>query len=792
MRLTKLYVRFYRSFNYDYERKSRATSSKPEWEFIDGVWFPFVRVDLDPAVTAVVGANESGKSHLIGAVKAALTGETIHRREFCRYSSLFSVETGRERDPDFGVEVELGNQADVDAIGSASSELRVGDRVTLLRLGGGEDRHRVVVPNGQSFAVSEQELEAITAYLPAPFELETALAIPDSISFDEILERVPGPLGNRRARFDLSRTLASLKELTAESVTESADEIVDALAGAESMSVRERAQRRAEVALARSLLLGVARISRSAFEDLEEAIRIGEEGRVGGLIEEMNRSLARHLNFSKWWRQDRDFQLRLAPRERELVFTIRDRTGTDYSFKERSRGLTYFLSYFVQLKAHDQDPSRAEILLMDEPDAYLSSAGQQDLLRTLENFARPEGSRRTDQVVYVTHSPFLINKNAAHRIRVLDKGSNEEGTRVVKDVARNHYEPLRSSVGSHVAETSFIGGSNLIVEGLSDQVLLAGLTTHLRQKAVPPGELLDLNEVTIVPAGSAPNVPYATYLARGRDALRPSCVALLDGDDSGKAAAEKLAKDAVHGKQILPTRYIVLLDEWADDQKLSTHDDVAIREIEDLIPVQVAAHASRRYAEHLLQITAAEASALTHTAIATKLPSVDGRMWLAVKAAFADAFKGEIAKVGFTKELIDYVESVRDQTPRPDGLPALEDNFQMLICELASRLRMAHEDESERRRAKRLKRIIDAFLGDYPEDEGASRDSANTALRDIESGLGHDATDDAIAAGVLALRRDFKLGTDPTFPVENFVGFRDRFKALGYIERFQHQGEPTD
>jgi predicted ATPase len=64
---------------------------------------------------------------------------------------------------------------------------------------------------------------------------------------------------------------------------------------------------------------------------------------------------------------------------------------------------------------------------MDEPDAYLSSIGQQDLLRALEAFAQPDGGGRGDQVVYVTHSPFLINRNAAHRLRVLDKGSNEEG-----------------------------------------------------------------------------------------------------------------------------------------------------------------------------------------------------------------------------------------------------------------------------------------------------------------------------------------------------------------------------
>ena len=51
----------------------------------------------------------------------------------------------------------------------------------------------------------------------------------------------------------------------------------------------------------------------------------------------------------------------------------------------------YFLSYHVQLLAHQPpEEEKSEILLMDEPDAYLSNQGQQDLLKILERFARPE------------------------------------------------------------------------------------------------------------------------------------------------------------------------------------------------------------------------------------------------------------------------------------------------------------------------------------------------------------------------------------------------------------------
>ena len=298
-----------------------------------------------------------------------------------------------------------------------------------------------------------------------------------------------------------------------------------------------------EFDLGRRLLIDVARIDPASFRDLDEALAAEREGEVNALIQKMNDAIARHLNFPKWWAQDRDFRLLLSPREHEVAFTVRDRTEAEYSFTERSRGLRYFLSYYVQLRANRPPEGREQLLLLDEPDAYLSGVGQQDLLRILEEFAKPEDGSDGGQVIYVTHSPYLINRNAAQRIRVLDKGSHDEGTRVVTDASRNHYEPLRSSLGPFVAETAFIGGANLIVEGLADQVLLAGISSHLRSLGTAPSQTLSLNEVTIVPAGSASAIPYMVYLARGRDVVEPPCVVLLDGDKSGQDAARQLRRN---------------------------------------------------------------------------------------------------------------------------------------------------------------------------------------------------------------------------------------------------------
>ena len=100
------------------------------------------------------------------------------------------------------------------------------------------------------------------------------------------------------------------------------------------------------------------------------------------------------------------------------VFVISDRTGTVYTFSERSSGLRYFLSYLIQTQIHRPASGRESILLMDEPDTYLSAEAQQDLMRVFRDLAEPEPGVEPIQVIYVTHSPFLLDKNHSERIRV--------------------------------------------------------------------------------------------------------------------------------------------------------------------------------------------------------------------------------------------------------------------------------------------------------------------------------------------------------------------------------------
>ncbi len=386
--------------------------------------------------------------------------------------------------------------------------------------------------------------------------------------------------------------------------------------------------------------------------------------------------------------------------------------------------------------------------------------------------------------MYVTHSPFLINRNAGHRVRVVDKGSRDEGTRLVKDVTQNHYEPLRTSLGTFVAETAFIGGDNLFVEGIADQVLISGMNARLRRAGTPPSQCLDLNEVTLVPGGS--NVPYMLYLARGRDRYRPACAVLLDSDTAGETAHSGIRKGGARGKPTVTDDLIVMVGEWAAEVGAKAESGVTVQEPEDLIPLTLAGIAARRYASSLLGLSEAEAAKLTDKAIKSRITAKRPSMWDATEAAFETAFETSIGKAGFAKELLAYLQEHEQEETPPAGVEVLDANFAALIKRLTETLRLARERESDSRREQRVERIIEEFADDHP--TGCVRDRASIMLRRIDAAADDTLAGDVIRAGTAALRRDYNLGTDPLERVPDYAMFLERLRGLPILVRLRNQG----
>ena len=469
------------------------------------------------------------------------------------------------------------------------------------------------------------------------------------------------------------------------------------------------------------------------------------------------------------------------------MFTIQDRTGSSYSFGERSGGLKYFLSYLVQSLAHMKHRTANEILLMDEPDAYLSNQGQQDLLRLLKEFtastpAVPDGS----QVVFVTHSPFLIDKNRADRIRVLDKGAGDEGVRVVRDVGHNRFEPLRTAMGSFVGETIFMGNCNVIVEGIADQVLLAGMSSLLGTRGVDPDERLDLNNVTLVPAGGAGNVPYMAYLARGRGVEKPAVVVLLDGDKAGDAAAAEIETVLPGGKRLLDPKYIIQItgdsiagldgeSEWASGPL----------EVEDLIPLDVAVAAVESYA-HDVGIASFDGKRVRRDAKSHLAESSSAGVFAALTHALTVAQEPRLRleKFPFAKHVVEVSTRPEAFGLSKTSVDTICNRFAILFRHLTERQRQANRERERKSIERRVNREIAQFVGDQ---RALNKMGLKRLLERIEAVVDEDEAGDELATEIRRLRDGYQLNRDLNEPIDDIAVLKSRLKELVYAERRSSQ-----
>lgn len=231
------------------------------------------------------------------------------------------------------------------------------------------------------------------------------------------------------------------------------------------------------------------------------------------------------------------------------------RHGATTGFDQRSSGFVWFFSFLVWFNQLKKNIADNLIILLDEPGLALHASAQADLLRYIEERLAP-----TYQVVYTTHSPFMLDPSNLLRARTVEDvyrevGDDESpdtdphrGTKVSDQVLRAERAtlfPLRACLGYEITQSLFIGKHNLLVEGPSD---LLYLDWFRRKLAAAKRTTLD-PRWTIVPCGGLPKVSAFMSLFGGNEL---HCAVLCDFADGGKKEVEKLrSSDLMRADHIL-------------------------------------------------------------------------------------------------------------------------------------------------------------------------------------------------------------------------------------------------
>lgn len=188
----------------------------------------------------------------------------------------------------------------------------------------------------------------------------------------------------------------------------------------------------------------------------------------------------------EYWTQNKELRLEIRvsaadpedepPLDQGPIVNVRiynPRHRVSVPFDERSRGFVWFFSFFAYFSDVEQQDGRRTILLLDEPGLALHATAQGDFLRFID-----DELARAHQVLYTTHSPFLVKPDRFDRVRTV-QDVDGKGTQVSADVFLTDSEtvfPLQTALGYELAQTLFVGPDCLLVEGPADMLFLQVLS----------------------------------------------------------------------------------------------------------------------------------------------------------------------------------------------------------------------------------------------------------------------------------------------------------------------------
>lgn len=229
--------------------------------------------------------------------------------------------------------------------------------------------------------------------------------------------------------------------------------------------------------------------------------------------------------------------------------------------KNRSKGFIWFFSFLVWFSKVQEEENL--IILLDEPGLNLHAEAQADLLEYID-----KELLQKYQVIYTTHSPFMIESDKLDEVRTVYDSNNSKVGSVISNALEEKDQgtlfPLQAALGYNLAQNLYISDKNLLVEGVADLMYLTVISGILNSD----GRVGLNDDITIVPVGGLDKVATFISLLRGN---KLNMVCLLDTftDQKGKKRLEDLIKD-----KIIKENQVKFFDQYIDRLSIADIEDM--------------------------------------------------------------------------------------------------------------------------------------------------------------------------------------------------------------------------
>lgn len=230
-------------------------------------------------------------------------------------------------------------------------------------------------------------------------------------------------------------------------------------------------------------------------------------------------------DFSNFWEQDLS-KIVIEWDNEKLYFWIEENEQY-YEPEIRSKGRQWYLAFYIRVTARARE-DYWNVILIDEPGLYLHARAQRDVLKKLSEVGEEV------QVLFATHSPYLLEADKLERIRLVQK-DNENGTKIENKIHKvadkETLTPILTAIGLEMSDgiAHVDRVENVVVEGPSDYYYFNALKQVVKEE-----------NINFVYGGGAGNMPMVGTILQGWGCR---VIYLYDNDQAAKEAEKRIKSD---------------------------------------------------------------------------------------------------------------------------------------------------------------------------------------------------------------------------------------------------------